>query len=270
MSFILDALKKSELERQRQVVPGLMDTRAARPRSRLPLWAIGLMLLLGFNLTVLTVVLTRGGLNASRSPAAQSAPSMSAAQPAPPASPAPSARLARADALPPGSPAAAAPAATVPGATVPTATAPPDHFSPLDGAQGSAPVYAPEIPVTSDAGGEAADGIRTAAAKSHAPESAARDLRRKDPPPTARDEKPDDEVLPTFGEINPGGQDALPALHLDVHVYATDPADRFVYINMHKYREGSTLAEGPTVERIRRDGVVLDYHGLRFVLPRQQ
>jgi hypothetical protein len=29
------------------------------------------------------------------------------------------------------------------------------------------------------------------------------------------------------------------------------------------------LQEGPTVERIRRDGVVLDFQGLRFVLPRQ-
>src|SRR5208337_62764 len=79
MSFILDALKKSELERQRQVVPGLMDSRAARPRTRLPLWAIGLMLLLGFNLTVLTVVLTRGGLNASHNGASGSAPRPNAA-----------------------------------------------------------------------------------------------------------------------------------------------------------------------------------------------
>ena len=35
------------------------------------------------------------------------------------------------------------------------------------------------------------------------------------------------------------GQPALPDLHLDVHVFATKPADRFVYINMRKYREGS-------------------------------
>jgi hypothetical protein len=42
-----------------------------------------------------------------------------------------------------------------------------------------------------------------------------------------------------------------------------------VYINMHKYHEGSVLQEGPKVERIRRVGVVLDYHGLRFILPRQ-
>jgi hypothetical protein len=38
---------------------------------------------------------------------------------------------------------------------------------------------------------------------------------------------------------------------------------------MRKYREGATLQEGPVLERIRRDGAVLDYHGLRFILPRQ-
>ena len=77
-------------------------------------------------------------------------------------------------------------------------------------------------------------------------------------------------MLPTISEINLPGSQALPDLHLDVHVYATKPAERFVYINMRKYHEGQPLAEGPVLERIRRDGVVLNYHGLRFVLPRQQ
>jgi general secretion pathway protein B len=77
------------------------------------------------------------------------------------------------------------------------------------------------------------------------------------------------EVLPTINEINLTGSQALPELHLDVHVYATKPADRFVYINMRKYHEGNTLPEGPVIERIRRDGVVLSYRGLRFMLPRQ-
>ena len=40
MSFILDALKKSEIERQRQSMPGLMDAPASLRRGRLPLWAI--------------------------------------------------------------------------------------------------------------------------------------------------------------------------------------------------------------------------------------
>jgi general secretion pathway protein B len=78
-----------------------------------------------------------------------------------------------------------------------------------------------------------------------------------------------DEVLPTISEISLSGAQALPDLHLDVHVYATKPAERFVYINNRKYHEGAKLQEGPTIERIRRDGVVLNYQGIRFLLSRQ-
>ena len=62
---------------------------------------------------------------------------------------------------------------------------------------------------------------------------------------------------------------ALPDLHLDIHVYSEKPADRFVLVNMRKYTEGQTLSEGPAVERITPEGVVLNNHGLRFLLPRQ-
>jgi len=64
--------------------------------------------------------------------------------------------------------------------------------------------------------------------------------------------------------INLTGAQALPELHLDVHVYGTKPADRFVYINMRKYHEGNNPAEGPVLERIRRAGVVLNYPGSAF------
>ena len=43
MSFILDALKKSENDRQRQSGPALYEAKLAAPRSQLPLWAIGLV-----------------------------------------------------------------------------------------------------------------------------------------------------------------------------------------------------------------------------------
>ena len=77
-----------------------------------------------------------------------------------------------------------------------------------------------------------------------------------------------DEILPSISEISLSGAQALPELHLDVHVYATKPGDRFVYINMRKYKEGAVLQEGPRVELIRRDGVVLNFQGVRFILPR--
>jgi general secretion pathway protein B len=217
MSFILDALKKSEIERQRQSVPGLMDTRIAQRRNRLPGWAIALGVLLGINLLALTFVLTR-----------KSAP-------------------------------AARPADT---AMAPNIDAPPlvtQHFSPLD----PAPVYAPEIPV-------AVPPVNPVAMEPAPPRSAVHRVHRSDPPLTDPDAGAQiEESLPSINEISLTGSQALPELHLDVHVYATKPSERFVYINMRKYHEGATLQEGPSLERIRRDGVVLNYQGLRFVLPRQ-
>jgi general secretion pathway protein B len=230
MSFILDALKKSEMERQRQSVPGLMDTRASPRRSRLPLWAVGLGLLLLVNLLVLTFMLWH-----------KNAPTAHAPRPA--------------DALP-AHEADVAPVVT-------------NHFSPLD----TAPVYAPEIPVA-NADRPSAPALparsRDTGGSDGSAGSSERAPRHADPVLVDEDARSDNqEVLPTISEISLSGTQTLPELHLDVHVYATKPAERFVYINMRKYHEGATLQEGPTLERIRRDGVVLNYQGLRFILPRQ-
>ena len=130
------------------------------------------------------------------------------------------------------------------------------HFSPLD----NAPQYAQEIPVQNDA------ALPAAAAAVAAPRSA----RRVDPVLNENDSPADDdEVLPSVNELSLSGQQALPELHLDVHVFGTKPSERFVYINMRKYHEGATLQEGAVLEHIRRDGAVLNFHGVRFLLPRQ-
>ena len=217
MSFILDALKKSELERQRQSVPGLVDSGVARPRPRLPVWAIALGLLLGVNLFVLLFVLSRSFLSSPHAPA------------------------------------------TVP----PRAVA---GFSPL-----APPVYAPEIPVASPMPAAAPISAAPETARSmNSGDSVSNKVRRRDPLLNDEDYKAtDDEVLPTINEVTLTGAQALPEMHLDVHVFSTKPAERFVYVNMRKYHEGATLQEGPTIERIRRDGVILSYQGLRFLLPRQ-
>ncbi len=43
MSFILDALRKSENERQRSEVPGLSQVPLATPQSQVPRWALGVI-----------------------------------------------------------------------------------------------------------------------------------------------------------------------------------------------------------------------------------
>lgn len=59
MSFILDALKKSETDRQRQNGPALFEVKVAPPRNGLPLWAVGLGVLLAVNLIIVAWVLLR-------------------------------------------------------------------------------------------------------------------------------------------------------------------------------------------------------------------
>jgi general secretion pathway protein B len=269
MSFILDALKKSEIERQRQSVPGLMDTGPAPRRTRFPVWAIALTALLAVNLAVLIIVLARGGLPGLFGRSAQDARSASAgasaASTTTPPLPALSAERA-ARTAPAASTAALANSAQAANDAQAADSRPPEHhFSPMDPA---APVYAPEIPAESAPTGGAITAAPVQSSRPSPPDSSSGG-RARDPLLTSSGDKPDQEVLPTISELDLTGANALPDMHIDVHVYATKAAERFVYINMRKYREGDTLAEGPTLERIRRDGVVLDYHGLRFVLPRQ-
>jgi general secretion pathway protein B len=77
MSFILDALKKSESERHRQSGPVLMDVRIAPPRRRIPTWAWVIAVVLLVNLAVLTWLLwlspTQPALRAAASVAISSA-----------------------------------------------------------------------------------------------------------------------------------------------------------------------------------------------------
>jgi len=65
-----------------------------------------------------------------------------------------------------------------------------------------------------------------------------------------------------LGEINS-------SLHLDVHVYSETPRERFVLINMRNYHEGERLQEGPVVDAITPGGVILSFRGQRFRMQAQ-
>jgi general secretion pathway protein B len=95
MSFILDALKKSESERNRQAGPALLEVRVAPRRVRLPLWALIILIALGLNLGVIGYLLLRRQ-PAAPVPASPQVPTSApvAATPAPSVLPAPAARVA--------------------------------------------------------------------------------------------------------------------------------------------------------------------------------
>ena len=75
--------------------------------------------------------------------------------------------------------------------------------------------------------------------------------------------------IKTIDELRLEGRLQLEDLHLDIHVFSDNPGERFVFINMAKHREGSRLEEGPLVSEITPDGVILDYQGMTFLLPRE-
>ena len=75
-------------------------------------------------------------------------------------------------------------------------------------------------------------------------------------------------TLPTYQEVQARGLVDTAPLHVDIHVYSEIPDDRFVFVNMAKQTEGSRLREGPLVEEIVPEGVILEMNGTRFLLPR--
>ncbi|HEY6124511.1 MAG TPA: general secretion pathway protein GspB [Steroidobacteraceae bacterium] len=233
MSFILDALKKSENDRQRQSAPALFEVKVAAPRRRFPLWAAGLAILLGVNILALLWFVMR-------EPAAPVAPASAAIAPAPAPAAAPPGMVT----VPATStyiPANAPPAVTVGTDTgiVAPSTAPPLAEEPMLSGQ------EPSVPPDYDA-----RDYRPAITPDQAAAVAA--ARREGAAPSR------DEVLAE------GTQ--LPDLRLDLHVYDPDPSKKFVFINMRKLREGESLPEGVQVISITQTGARLTYRGTQFTL----
>jgi general secretion pathway protein B len=254
MSFILDALKKSENERQRQAGPSLADVRVVRRRVERPWWAVGVAALLALNLGVLLIVLMRDGdAKPAAAPVQQVAPAPQPQTAAPPPvqtyrqQPAPS------------------PDRGYEGAMDPSVR------SLADEAGGYEEPYSSE-PANPNLSGAAAvpEGppmVRRIEPPAVAPlpANAVTEARNK---ANTGSTSYDPEVLPSSNDLAASGTN-LPELHLDIHVHSQNPGERFVFVNMRKYQEGETLKEGPRVERITPDGVILNQRGLRFLLPRQ-
>lgn len=74
--------------------------------------------------------------------------------------------------------------------------------------------------------------------------------------------------LPEWRELSLDFRSRLSLPRIDVHVYADDPARRFIMADLKKYREGETLANGALLERIHPGSIQLNYEGTRFRVER--
>jgi general secretion pathway protein B len=253
MSFILDALKKSESDRQRQSGPSLFEVKVAPPRTRLPIWAVAIAVLLGINVIVVSWMLLRHP-TAARPAAASAAPAVPPARTL-------AAAAASGETVPMAVPGDTA-RAPAPSSSVPLSEGP-DLVSGRSSASDSHPAtpsQAVAAPAAGDADQSAAQPPAAGNPSDYAPavEPAAA--------PGSGAAEGATGGLPLYQQIVTS--DGLPPLHLDLHVFAQRPQDRFVMINMHRLGEGDSLPSGVHVDAIRPDGVVLSYHGLRFLLPR--
>ncbi len=215
MSFILDALKKSESERQQQGSAEFAQVPVSRDSSRPPLWLWVLGALLAINLVVLAGLFLR--------PAPERLPVVAAET----AGFAEQIEMAMQETPPETPPAARTSVQPEPTPTVVTETA-----SPTAQTREAEP-----LPVAT-------------------PEPASRPV-----------ETPSG--LADIDQLRASGELPIGELRLDIHVYSDVSADRFVFINMVKRREGSTTSDGLSVDQITPDGVVLSYRGRQFLLPRQ-
>jgi general secretion pathway protein B len=247
MSFILDALKKSENERQRQVGPSLADVQVSQRRISKPWWAVAVGALLVVNLGVLIVVLVRDGDAKSNPPQAAAETANTSATDARAGTQVP--LPASASRMPRGNPTLNAPTSSA-GRSLADEAGSGEAGVVLDSdPQLSAAANVPEGPPL----------VRPIDAPAVAPAAI---------PRQAQAQTASEEVLPTQMDLAAGGT-VLPEMHLDIHVYSARPTDRFVFVNMQKYTEGQALKEGPTLERITTEGAVLNHRGMRFLLPRQ-
>lgn len=75
------------------------------------------------------------------------------------------------------------------------------------------------------------------------------------------------DAIPALRDLPPDIRAEIPALEVNVHTYARAPEGRMVFINMKRYGEGDRLSEGPVIDAITPDGVVLVHDQRRFRLP---
>jgi general secretion pathway protein B len=258
MSYILDALRKADAERQRGAVPGLHDQAGAAASGagpgrgrRLPL-IIGLLVV-----TALVGVLWvyRGLWPGVAVPPAQDR-ERQAAPVQPPAaehsvqSPAPAAGL------------------TVAPAPEPLAATPAPGASPAP-VSGPAPALEPAAapaPVPAPAGLAAPNPVLTPTPQASAPvtpKPAPPGTAAVTPPPAATAPQ----TLPRLADLPEAQRRELPPMVVSGAVQSPDPASRMLILDGQVLREGDAPAPGLVLERIGPRAAVFSRGGLRFEIP---
>lgn len=226
MSYILDALRRADAERERGQVPGLRSqaaplAAAPEPRRSRPWWMPALVILL---IGVLSFAawwfwpVSAPPANLAVAPAAPAAVSVPEKSPA-------------------ATTAVAAPA------PAPVAPAPATQATP------ALPILTPKAPLPSPGGSaKKAPDNRVAAEAATAAK----------PPKEAR--------VPSFGELSADVRARLPQVNVSGATYSANPALRMLIVNGQVMKEGEEIQSGLQLVSIGPRSATLDFQGTRYTI----
>lgn len=252
MSYILDALKRADADRQRGTVPGLharqVTTPAsqAAPRARSRLWlAAGAALVLAGVAAGLWVWRTPAGgarLAAADLPLARPAAPAALAQPVPMPTPIPASEPAPQPAVPALRAVASSPSAVIPVTPVPKPVLP----APAVGTQAPPKPKLDSVPKAAEQGATApATPMPLPVAKAPASPAA----------PAA---------VPLLSELSEDIRRQIPPLVITGAVYSENPGQRLLLVNKQVLTQGSLAAPEVNLEEIRAQSSVFSFRGTRF------
>lgn len=236
MSFILDALRKSEHERRMETAPDIMHAPVAVSRQRLPVWAVFLIGGLAAALVAVSVYSLSVRMRDTNAEVANSAVAPQPAvervtenERASASSNANSTALTTSESF----------SAEPPNTTI------------------SAAAEAQLLPAA-DTGSDAVTlEIESSETSAGLPPATASE------PATAPAFDPGQ--LPGYAAVIAEGMN-IGTLQMQLHVHSSSPASRFVVVNGSRHREGDRLSAGPLIEEIVAEGAILSYQGRRFLL----
>lgn len=256
MSYILDALKKSEKERQRGTVPDLMTpedviAEETKKRSLWPYLIVGALIL---NAGLLAWWLAWH----SKKPdvAAHSTAGRQLTANADVASPPEPAKTLNAETRPSGEKPSSQPEPSAPGPAVKQGNSTQKN-QPLQ-AKADLQKNVESKPAPADASKESQETHRAVPQQAPAVNQPAAEPRTVTVPAPMKNK------LYSLNELPPTLQQSLPALSISTHLYSADTSSRVVRINGQTLREGQFLTAGLKLEEITFEGVIFSYQNYRF------
>jgi general secretion pathway protein B len=244
MSYILEALKKAQAERQLGHAPDI-HTPAPVPAAAASRAATRKPLLIGLGVGVLVAGIAAGLVWRAKTPAG--APAVLARNNAAPVAPLAPAPVAPAPQAPP--------ANAVP---VPAPAAPPARRM-------SDAVPAPAAPhPAATRRHHAAPPPAPAAARDPVPEAVYLPAPAPAPAPARAPDPIPEESLRTLQQLPEAIQREVPKVAVGGYIYSPNPADRLLLVDKMLRREGEELAPGLVLERLMPKYAVMNYRGTRY------